>query len=76
MKDADEVDDRIGVRNELTQSAGIVHVRFDHVDGGQQEQRLAAIAATRRHDDTMLRGDEVRNDVTADEARAAEHENA
>ena len=76
VQDADEIDHGVGAAHQLAQAPAIVDVALDEVDRRQQDQMLAALAAARRHDDLVAGGDQIRDDVPADEARAAQHEDA
>ena len=74
VEDADEVHDRVGAAHERRERRGVVHVRLDDVDRGQQDQAARRLAAPDRHDDRPALGRESRDEHAPDEPAAAEHD--
>ena len=71
LQDADEIDHRVGFRDERGKLRRIVHIGFDHVDGEQGEMR--GVGAPSRGDAHGLAEIDKRVDeMTADEARTAD----
>jgi hypothetical protein len=74
VQDADQVHHRVAPVRKARELRRLVHVGFQHLHGGKQDQRLAALAPARGHGDAGAARRERCNEVAADEAGAAENE--
>ena len=74
VEDADQVVDRVLAGAQPLEHAGRHDVGLDHVDRRQQDEVLGALAAARGDRDAHAGGGERRDQVAADEARAAHHQ--
>jgi hypothetical protein len=72
MQDADQIDHGIGALGQTAQHGGIIHIRLDHLDRGQQDQVLRPVAPTGRHDHAHIVRSQQVGDVAADETGATD----
>ncbi|GHA78481.1 hypothetical protein GCM10007067_14630 [Lysobacter bugurensis] len=72
IEDADEIDDGLRAFERGAQERGLVHIAFVDLDTRGQLRAHVCIHAAAEHRHAVAGTEELRNEVTADEAGAAE----
>lgn len=68
MQYADQINDRVDLRDQAIQCGIVMNIGFDHLYGGQDQQRTGTRQTARGYDDMMTCSSKSRDDVRADEA--------
>ncbi len=73
MQYADQINDRVDLRDQAIECGIVMDIGFDHLYGGQHQQMTRTRQVARGYDDLMACSGKSRDDVRADETATPDH---